>query len=147
MQFPSALQPTPSRRLRAALVLLHCVALAALVAAVSAPMPLAGGVIVLAASLAWALIRRPPARIVLFDDGTVRSIDSAERERTGTLHDASANFGWLIVLNMRFEEGSPRLQRIVLLRDSLTFDEHRRLQIWLRWVQPFRRASSEGREP
>jgi hypothetical protein len=122
-------------------------ALAALVAAVRAPMPLAGGVIVLAVSLAWALTRRPPARLILFDDGTVRSIDSAERERTGVLVDTSTNFGWLTVLNMRFEESNPRLQRIVLLRDSLSVDEHRRLQIWLRWVQPFKRTSSEGREP
>ena len=147
MQFPFALQPKPSRRLRAALVFLHLVAPASLVVATNAPILLAGGVVVVAVSLAWALSRRLPEQLLLLDDGSVRWIEGAMEERTGTLHDASTNFGWLTVLIIRFEEGNSTLQRVVLLRDNLTIEEHRRLQIWLRWIRPFRRASSDVREP
>lgn len=101
----------------------------------------------MALSLAWALSRRLPEQLLLLDDGSVRLIEGAMKERTGTLHDASTNFGWLTVLIIRFEEESSPLQHVVLLRDALSAEEHRRLQIWLRWIRPFRRASSNVREP
>ena len=101
----------------------------------------------MALSLAWALSRRLPEQLLLLDQGSVRWIEGAMEERTGTLHDASTNFGWLTVLIIRFEEGNSTLQRVVLLRDNLTIEEHRRLQIWLRWIRPFRHASSAAREP
>jgi toxin CptA len=129
----------PSRLLAALLVGMHglCALLVVL-------MPLASTLrltllMIIAASLAYHLLRdvlqRLPASVSglhLATDGTfsvrLRQSDWVPAEVLGT----SFVQPWLTVLNLKLERGR-FMHPVVLLPDALNHDDFRRLRVWLKW--------------
>jgi len=158
MHYPALLDIKPSRRLRAALVIVHLLAYAALVAALAEVLP---GF--------WRLLPLPPLVLSLRHGWRSQRVLRIRLERDGRLSwhaggndeeicDVLADstcFSWLIVIRAQCaggggESAAPaasqpgRARVAVILADSLPAADFRRLQIWMRWVLPFRRAEGGG---
>ena len=137
MKFPATLQFKPSRRLRAALVFAH--ALSALCLLASVPnwhYGLVGfSMLLLLLIHCWRGIQAPYLKLA--QDGSLLWNDQPGRVLAGSVAFAS-----LIVLRVRLEEGR-RTRSLVVLRDSLTANDYRRFQIWLRWVVPVKPVEGE----
>lgn len=141
MQFPVTISIMPSRRLRAALVFVHLLAGASVFAA----LPLVFAAIASAGLLvslwqAWRL--QIPLVLTLGKDASLTCRLRPDDE--GLLFEVlpgSTVFGWLLVLRLR---GEGYRRTLIVLSDGTTPMEFRRLQIWMRWVLPFRRAAGAG---
>ena len=150
MQFPVTLQFKPSLRLRAALVFAHALALLA-VALFSAdyaiPFLVFPAVPILTGSLVWTWRTVEAPFLILKQDGllqwrTVGSEDSPGQLLGGTV------FSWLVVLRIRLENPAKGQTKVLIaLVDSLSPNDFRRLQVWLRWVSPVRPVESSAEEP
>jgi hypothetical protein len=57
-------------------------------------------------------------------------------------------FSWLVVLRIRLEGPERgRTKVLIALADSLSPNDFRRLQVWLRWVLPVRSVDENAEEP
>lgn len=147
MHFPAIVEIKPSRRLRAALVFVHLLGFAATCTA-AGRFSVAFGLLPF---LGWSLQRslRPfkTTRLMLGMAGEIVLEPGSPREGSANLLGATA-FGWLIVLRLGIDtdpraELDPdagttnrRTTALVVLADSVSPADFRRLQIWLRWVVP-----------
>jgi len=130
---PLLIDTQPSRRLRAALAVLHLAAAGSLLLAdLPRPLQLGGGAL-LAASLAWQWRRQRPVRLRGRADGSLECW-RGEAWRPLRLQSDSVALPALIVL--RWREGKRR-RSLVLLPDAVSHGEHRRLRLWLRWKARF----------
>ena len=139
MHLPATLDIQPSRRLRAAFVLVHLLALGALLPFLPA----------------WAIIMLPPVfflsswracdglkggRLTLFSDASIEWQHADASGRSGDVLADSVAFRSLVVLRIRLQ-GESQVRAVLVLPDSTTATDFRRLQIWMRWVRPFRRRA------
>lgn len=141
MNFPVVLQFKPSRRLRAALVFLHVLALIALLTLELAAWANAIVSIVLCVSLLGALRSIAAPVLTLRADGSMLWQCGVGSESPGRVVGGTA-FNWLIVLRIQMESTAEQNQVRVLvaLTDSLSPPDFRRLQVWSRWVVSVRSA-------
>lgn len=135
MNFPVVLQFKPSRRLRAALVFLHLLALIALLALELAAWANVVVSIVLCLSLLGAMRSIAAPVLALRADGSVLWQHGGESKSPGRVVGGTA-FNWLVVLRIQMESTAEQNQVRVLvaLADSLSPADFRRLQVWSRWV-------------
>lgn len=129
----------PSRRLAAALIAVHVAGVGLLLLL---PLPTglqAGAVIVLLASAAYTVshhaLRRSRRAITVLsfiDSEQVRLGQRNGNWQTGRVLGSSTVGTVLTVLNIALD-GQRRNDHVVLLPDSLGFDDYRRLRVWLRW--------------
>ena len=150
MQFPVTLQFKPSRRLRAAVVFAHALALLAVVllsADYATPFLIFPAVPILIGSLIWTWRTVEAPFLILKQDGlmqwrTVGAEDCPSQLAGGTV------FSWLVVLRIRLEGPERgRTKVLIALADSLSPNDFRRLQVWLRWVLPVRSVDENAEEP
>ena len=150
MQFPVTLQFKPSRRLRAALVFSHALALLAVVllsTEYATPFLVLPAALILIGSLIWTWRTVEAPFLLLKHDGllqwrTVESEDCPGQLLGGTV------FSWLVVLRIRLEGAETvRTKVLIALADSLSPNDFRRLQVWLRWVLPVRPVDENAEEP
>ncbi len=143
MLFPVTLSIKPSRRLRAALAFVHLAAAIGLFSLVTA-----GIAAVLAAGLLLSLwhcvkVASHPLVLTLGDGGGLEWHHPGGTVTKAEALADSTNFGWLVVLRFRVV-GETRRRTAIVLADSLPAEDRRRLQIWMRWILPFRRESAAG---
>jgi len=135
------LHPKPSRLLAGALVSAHGLAGAAAWISLSGWVQyLAWGAIL--ASLAQALLRavHPVLSLELDEDGR-----ASWRNRDGTWHEGrlgSSHFVSAVLAVLELETpGLSRRKRVILMADSVSTEDFRRLRVWLRWRRsPARRG-------
>ena len=128
MRFPVCVEIKPSRRLRAALLLLHLLAIGA-IAALALAWPFSVLAIPLLLVTGYrALALAPTRRFCLEADGGLACDELPAEILPGT-----TVFVWLVVMRYR-TEGEHRVRNCVVLADSLPADDFRRLRIWLRWI-------------
>jgi toxin CptA len=125
----------PSRILRVITLALHGLAAAALwLADLPAGARLAGLAILLG-SVLWHLRPRPETTLLADADGRWR-LGASEAETVPIELLPATHVGpWLTVIQYRLEHANRR-HAIVVLPDSLSADDHRRLRTWLRWRRP-----------
>ena len=126
----------PSLRLAGALILAHGLALAAAWISLSGWMRYVAGAGVLASAavcLAQALLRtdRQTQSLELHEDGRASWRNRDGRWYEGRLGRNSFVSAALVVLEL--EIGSSGRKRVVLMGDSASQDDFRRLRVWLRW--------------
>lgn len=128
-----------SRRLAALTLGLHSLAaLSVALADIGWPLQL-GGLGLIAVSAIRALRRRPPIRLRCLADGSLLMA-----EDTGDWRSVEIEAGSLVsplgtLLRLR---GDGHARAVVVLADSLTEEEFRRLRVWLRW-----QAAGPGASP
>jgi toxin CptA len=129
----------PSRRLALGLCLAHAVAAGAGVVATMAVVPKVFLLLVVGLSCARsvygpALLRSRSAIVALDvrDDGALSFQTRRGEWHECTLLGSSFVAPYLTVLNLK-SEGSRHTNRVVIMPDSATPEEFRRLRIWLRW--------------
>lgn len=141
MDFPATISIKPSRRLRAALVFLHLLAGGSLFATL--PIAIAGSAsVVLVLSLWRAWQHQNHLALTLGSDASLawREQHAGDPVKCEVAPGSTA-YRWLVVLHLRGAEGR---RTLLVLPDSATPADYRRLQIWLRWVLPFKRAAGAG---
>lgn len=122
----------PSRLLAGALVLAHGLALAAAWISLNGwAQYLVWGAIL--ASLAHALFRamHPALLLELHEDGRV-----SWRNRDGTWHEGklgSSHFVSAALAVLELEPRGRQRKRLILVADSVSHEDFRRLRVWLRW--------------
>ena len=142
MQLPWRIPFRPSGKLAALLCLAHGGVALALVLLVLERRELLWLLAVLlpliAASLAWQLLRLYGARRVVFltlhRDGAV-AVELQRHDMTrvqGRIEPRTTVMPWLTVLLLRSSDG--RRLSLTLLSDALAEDDFRRLRLWLRWI-------------
>jgi hypothetical protein len=139
MRFPVTLRIKPSRRLRAALVFVHCLSALCLLSVDTGIYGMLG-IVLLIASLVHCWQRLARADLKLAQDGRLFWLGwqgATTEERVGNVLAGSVAFSNLIALRIRLE-GERRTRGLVILRDSLPPKDYRALQIWLRWVLPIK---------
>lgn len=142
MRFPVTLDIQPSRRLRAAFVFVHLMAFFGLAGVL--PVWSLGIVAPLLALSSWrACVAIRGVRLTLGSDGRVEWHPSAKASQAGEILTDSTVFGWLTVLRVRLD-GEQQVRSIVVLSDSVSPTDFRRLQIWMRWRLPFRQRVDAG---
>jgi hypothetical protein len=150
MQFPVTLQFKPSRRLRAALVFAHALALLAVVLLSADYVTLFlifPAVPILIGSLIWTWRTVETPFLILKQDGLLQWRTVGSEDCPGQLLGGTV-FSWLVVIRIRLESaGSGRTKVLIALADSLSPNDFRRLQVWLRWVLPVRPAEKSAEEP
>ena len=141
MRFPVTLDVKPSRRLRAALVFVHLLAFGGLLAVLPT---WAGAVLapLLALSLWRGFVALRGVRLTLGSDARIELV-LTDGPRVGEVLADSAVFRWLAVLRIRLES-EQRVRAVVVLTDSVPLADFRRLQVWLRWILPFRKRADAG---
>lgn len=149
MQFPVTLQFKPSRRLRAALVFAHALALLAVVllsAEYATPFLIFPAASILIGSLIWAWRTVETPFLLLKQDGLLQWRTVGAEDCQGQLLGGTV-FSWLAVLRIRLEgPGRSRTKVLIALADSLPPNDFRRLQVWLRWVLPVRPGEENAEE-
>lgn len=142
MRFPVTLDIQPSRRLRAAFVFVHLMAFFGLAGVL--PVWSLGIVAPLLALSSWrACVAIRGVRLTLGSDGRVEWHPSAKASQAGEILADSMVFSWLTVLRVRLD-GEQQVRSIVVLSDSVSPTDFRRLQIWMRWRLPFRQRVDAG---
>ena len=142
MRFPVTLDIQPSRRLRAAFVFLHLMALFGLAGVL--PVWSLGIVAPALALSSWrACVAIRGGRLSLGSDARVEWHPDGMASKPGVILADSTTFSWLTVLRIRLE-GEQRVRSIVVLSDSVSPSDFRRLQIWMRWQLPFRQRVDAG---
>lgn len=122
----------PSRAQRAIAITLHGLAGGALwLADLPAGTRLAGLAALLASAL-WHLRPSPETTLLADADGRWRLGTQAGQAAPIELLPATHVGTLLTVIHYRFEHASRR-HALVVLPDSLSADDHRRLRTWLRW--------------
>lgn len=142
MHFPVSLDIQPSRRLRAAFVFVHLIAAVALLLM----LPVwwnALAILGVLASAAKCWTHRPGARVTLCADGSLEWIVEDGNFVPAEILGNSTCFSHMVILRVKLT-GEKRCRSLVLLADSLSDQEFRRLQIWLRWVVPFKPVAGGG---
>lgn len=140
MQLPWRISLRPSGKLAALLCLAHGGVVLALVLLVLERRELLWLLAVLlpliAASLAWQLLRSYGARRVVFltlkGDGAVELQCHDMTLVQGRIEPRTTVMPWLTVLLLRSSDG--RRLSLTLLPDALAEDDFRRLRLWLRWI-------------
>ena len=134
MQLPISLPLIPSRRLALLLLGAHC---GALIAASSVALPAWIKLLVLAGIVmsAWRSQQglfgaRRIVLLTLHDQGVLEFIRLNDEPGEARVHPHSTITPLLAVLLLRQKK---RLGTLVLLPDSLTKEDFRRLRLWLRW--------------
>lgn len=149
MQFPVTLQFKPSRRLRAALVFAHALALLSVVllsSAYASPFPIFLAPPILIGSLVWTWRTVEAPVLVLKQDGSLQWCVAGTEGLQGQLVGGTV-FSWLVVLRIRLEGSAKgQIKVLIALADSLSANDFRRLQVWLRWV-PVRPVDESAEEP
>jgi len=145
MHFPVILQFKPSRRLRAALVFLHLLALLAVLLLVLGILANTIATIVLCLSLLRFLDVVETPLLVLRDDGSLLWQCKEGNQSPGRVLSGTA-FGWLVVLRIELEAtaGKKCVRVLVALADSLSPPDFRRLQVWSRWIVSVRSAEESA---
>lgn len=137
MPFPVSLDVKPSRRLRAALVLMHAAAVLALwLSAIDWRLAL-GGSVSLLVSLALHWRRQLPWRLRLAGDGSLYRLAANDEATKIEVLPGAVVTRWLVVARI-LDEGEGRARALLVLSDSLNPDDFRALRIWLRWLAVFR---------
>ncbi len=134
---PLALEPVPSRYLFCYGVILHLLALGALLLPMNLPVTIRLG---LSAGLLFSLRRlwqhrRGPAemeKIILKADGIWKLVGQQGMD-VGTLREDSYCSRWLVILRFRTRMG--RSRQLILLPDSLPADDFRRLRVRLMQIR------------
>jgi hypothetical protein len=141
MNFPVVLQFKPSRRLRAALVFVHLLALIAVLALKLPVWASTAASIALCVSLPRVLRSISTPVLTLRADGSVLWQCGGGSESPGRVVGGTA-FNWLVVLRIQMESIAEKNQVRVLvaISDSLSPPDFRRLQVWSRWVVSVRSA-------
>lgn len=133
MQLPVSIPLRPSRSLALVLVLAHGAALA-LLWPLDLPHPLRlllAAAILVSAWLTLGALRRPAASALHLAGGGMLELETTYGARLAATVDARTTvLPGLIVLLMRLGR---RTATLVLLRDAMGADGHRRLRLWLRW--------------
>jgi len=149
MQFPVTLPFKPSRRLRAALVFAHVLAMLSLLllpSAYATPSVLILAVPILIGSLFWTWRTAEVPALILKQDGSLIWCTEGSEAFPGLLIGGTV-FSWLVVLRVRLEgPGTGQIKVLLALKDSLSANDFRRLQVWLRWVLPLRTAEESAEE-
>lgn len=149
MQFPVTLQFKPSRRLRAALVFAHVLAMLSLLrlpSAYATPSVLILAVPILIGSLCWTWRKAEAPALTLKQDGVLIWHAMGSEALPGQLIGGTV-FSWLVVLRIRLEgPGTGQIKVLLALKDSLSANDFRRLQVWLRWVLPLRPGEQSAEE-
>ena len=132
--FPLPLVVTvqPSRRLRLALAALHLFAVTAIWYATLPPMAQSA----ISVALFFSLFRylRPSASLTLrCGTGGVLEILHGSDWKTAALHPQSTVLPGIAVLRYKPADERRWLARVILA-DSLSRDDFRRLRVWLRWL-------------
>lgn len=143
---PLYLDLKPSRHLVAALALVHCLALAAAwIGSAGWGRYLLCALILasLGATLAQALLRsaRQATSMELHEDGR-----ALWRNGAGIWHEARlcrSQFVSAMVAVVELEAPAGRRKRVVLMSDSVSREDFRRLRAWLRWRGASPRPDSE----
>lgn len=142
MQLPVTIEIKPSRRLRAALVFLHLAAIAGVGISLPGWAPLASAP-VLAFSLRRAWRGVQPAQLTLRRDGSAAILRVDAQAVECAVMAGSTAFNWLMVWRLRLAD-TATVRDLVILRDSVSQEDFRRLQVWLRWVCPVRSSGGAG---
>jgi toxin CptA len=125
-----------SRALPLLLLSAHLLALAGLILSGAPAWFTAVGAMVLATSFfleVRAVHRTQPAHaIVEITDERACVVAGGIRELRGLLRADSIALPWLVILRIDCE-GSRRVESVVLMRDSASADDWRRLRVFLRW--------------
>jgi toxin CptA len=122
----------PSRLLAGALILAHAMALAAAWISLSGWMRYLAGAAILA-SLSACLVQRRlrPLSLELHDDGR-----ASWKNREGKWHEGGLgrnNFVSAVLVVLELELGGNGRKWVVLMGDSTSPEDFRRLRVWLRW--------------
>ncbi|MCP5269077.1 MAG: hypothetical protein H6943_08570 [Zoogloeaceae bacterium] len=135
MHFPITIRVLPSRRLRAAFFIVHGLALAALIHVTQVPAIAVLGASVLLLSLRACFMATAAQTVTLSKDGMLLwTTLNGDAECLRVLPD-SVSFSWLMVLRMQ-QENQTGQRSLIILSDSLSPQDYRRVQIWLRWLRP-----------
>jgi hypothetical protein len=145
MYFPANLDIQPSRRLRAALVFFHLAAFLSLILILPEWWATAAALAMLASAMQCWRNLSGVVRLSLGADGRVEWNFEDGRRTPGEVLGDSTCFPGLAVLRIVLA-GEKRCRNLILLGDSFSDHEFRRLRIWLRWVAPFRSGQGDGQE-
>jgi membrane-bound toxin of toxin-antitoxin system len=122
----------PSRLLAGILVLAHCLALAAAWVGLGAwARYLAWAGILASLGGCLAQLRRLPASLELHEDGRAVWLTREGERRQGGL--GRSNFVSAALVILELESGGKGRNWVVLMQDSASVEDFRRLKVWLRW--------------
>jgi hypothetical protein len=143
MRFPVLLEIRPSRRLRAALFIMHSLAAASFWLSDIATVMSLAGTFLIALSLRMAIRRTPSLRLRLHADGGVDAWREDGEFRPAEILPGVLVSRGLVAGRLRVE-GERRAQPLVVLADSLESSEFRRFRVWLRCLPPVRVRRTSG---
>ena len=132
MQFPISIELHRSKLLFLLLVALHGGAAAGVAVLPWPPGARALLLLLIGASLLWAVRRLPLAGLWLVARDRIECVQADGRRVSAEVLPDSTVFSWMIVLRLRLE-GEKRTCALVVLPDQLTRDKFRQLRLWLRW--------------